>query len=154
VDLGAEEEDLKNRKKKEEDRAASRSKAAAAKGAAVAAAATGAAGTAAASTTAVDATTARTFKPHLSLLALLLLLYDNVNQARNTSIFNNSILNSKINATGTHDWLISLYRSIFEFNIELLNIDVFLASFTLSYHCGDQLIPQVSPSARINVNTV
>jgi hypothetical protein len=62
--------------------------------------------------------------------------YDNVNEARNTSIFNNSILTLKINATGTHDWLISLYRSIFEFNIELLNIDVFLASFTLSYREG------------------
>jgi hypothetical protein len=54
--------------------------------------------------------------------------HDNVNEARNTSIFNNSILNSKI------DRYISCVpvALIFEFNIELLNIDVFLASFTLS----------------------
>ena len=56
--------------------------------------------------------------------------HDNVNEARNTSIFNNSILNSKINATGTHDWLIGRFLNSI---IELLNIDAFLASFTLSY---------------------
>jgi hypothetical protein len=53
-----------------------------------------------------------------------------VNEARNASIFNNSIIEFKNRPISQSCVPVAL---IFEFNIELLNIDVFLASFTLSY---------------------